>query len=145
MDILTLSGLSPLVLIAIGIALVALESILFSFVLFWIGMACIIVGGYSYFDTSLDLKWQLSLISIISMLLLLLLRAKFIELFLKSKDEKQKDDFLNETGYGIIKGTKVYYKATYWDIDPADNTNYKDGEKVFVLKAQKNTAYIKQV
>lgn len=144
MEAVSLSGLSPLILIAIGIALIALESIFFSFVLFWVGLATIVVGAYSYFDSTLDLKWQLSLIAILSLLLLILLRAKAVELFLKSKDAKQNDNFLNESGYGIIKNSKVFYKATYWDINPEDEHNYVEGDKVFVQKVKKNIAYLKE-
>lgn len=144
METAALSGLSPLVLIAIGIALIAVESIFFSFILFWIGVASIIVGTYSYFDTTLDLKWQLSLIAILSLLLLILLRAKAVELFLKPKDTKQNDNFFNEPGYGVIKDGKVFYKATYWEIDPANNDTYAEGDKVFIQKVHKNIAYLKR-
>lgn len=142
---LAFSGLSPLVLLSIGVLLIALESLFFSFVLFWFGLAFLIVGAISFFDVSLDLKWQLSLVSIISLALLLFLRAKALEMFLKSKEGENNDNFLNETGYGVIKNEKVFYKATYWDIDPACKVTFTDGEKVFVEKAEKNIAFIKKV
>jgi len=145
MENLAFSGLSPLVLLAIGVILIALESLLFSFVLFWFGLAFLIVGGISFFDVTLDLKWQLSLVSIISLALLVLLRAKALNMFLKSKEGENNDNFLNETGYGVIKNGKVFYKATYWEVDPACKITFDDGEKVFVEKAENNIAIIKKI
>ena len=145
MESLAFSGLSPLVLLAIGVILIALESLLFSFVLFWFGLSFLIVGGISYLDVSLDLKWQLSLVAIISLALLVFLRAKALKIFLKSKEGENNDNFLNETGYGVIKNGKVFYKATYWDIDPMCKVTFDDGEKVFVQKAEKNIAFIEKI
>ena len=145
MESLAFSGLSPLVLLSIGVILIALESLIFSFVLFWFGIAFIIVGGISFFDVTLDLKWQLSLVAIISLTLLLLLRAKVLKMFLKSKDGENNDNFLNETGYGVIKNGKIFYKATYWDYDPESKIVFDDGEKVFVEKTENNIAFIKKI
>lgn len=146
MELLTLSGgISPLVLLAVGIALIAIESISFSFILLWIGVAFIIVSGISYAYVDIDLKWQISIISIVSLVLLFALRSKFLKIFLKSKDVEHEDNFLSESGYGVIKNQKVYYKATYWDINPADENSYEDEQKVFVQKTEKNIAYISSI
>ena len=143
MELVTLSGgIAPLVLLAAGIVLIALESILFSFILLWIGVAFIIVSGITYAYIDIDLKWQISIISIVSLILLFALRSKFLKIFLKAKGKEHEDNFLSESGYGVIKNQKVYYKATYWDINPADENSYEDEQKVFVQKTEKNIAYI---
>lgn len=135
-------GVSPLVLFAIGIIFIVLESLFFSFVLLWVGIACFIVSGISFVYVDIDLKWQISLISILSLILLLLLRTKSSKLFLKSKEIEHQDNFLNQSGYGVIKDSKVYFKATYWEIDPSDSNEYKNGQKVFIKKTKKNIAYM---
>ncbi len=73
-----LGGLSPLALITIGLVLVALESLFFSFVFLWIGVACFIVSSITFMYVDIDLKWQISLIAIFSLSLLFLLEAENI-------------------------------------------------------------------
>ncbi|MDQ7068296.1 MAG: nodulation efficiency protein D [Sulfurimonas sp.] len=140
-----LSLISPTILVAIGIGLIALEMISFSFILFWFGLASIIVGGLSLFPIYSDGLWQLASIAIIAMGLLFVLRAKFTKIFLKSKDKEHNDNFLNEKGIGIIKNGKVYYKATYWDIDLENNEVFVDEEKVTVLGTGKGIAHIQKL
>ncbi|CAI6148748.1 MAG: hypothetical protein SPLUMA1_SPLUMAMAG1_00718 [uncultured Sulfurimonas sp.] len=140
-----LNLISPIILIAIGIGLIALEAMIFSFVLFWFGIAAIIVGGLSFFPIYSDGLWQLASIAIIAMVLLLSLRVKATEIFLKSKDKKNNDNFLNEKGVGVIKDGKVYYKATYWNIDLNHTETFEEGEKVTVLGTAKGIADISKL
>lgn len=137
--------ISPLILIAVGIGLIALEALLFSFIVFWFGMATIIVGLLSYLNIFEDGLWQLSTIAILSMLLLFTMRSKALQLFLKSKDQEYNDNFLNEEGVGVIKESNVYYKATNWRIDPMNKDEFKEGEQVHVLSVKKGIATIKKL
>lgn len=141
MQTLILNTISPTILIAIGILLIAAEAATFTFILFWFGIASIIVGIISYIVSFSDGAWQIASIGIIAILLLFFLRTKALYLFLKAKDGEIKDDFLNTKGFGIVKNGKVYYKATFWNCDDIDN--FKDGEKVEVLEAKKNMVKIK--
>jgi len=144
MENLAFSGLSPTILVTIGIILIALESLTFSFVVLWFGVAFIIVGGISYLDPSLDLRWQLSLMALISMTLLSVLRTRAMKMMMKTQGKENNDNFLNSPGYGVIKDGKVYYKATYWDIEPGNKESLSEGDEVYVEKTQNNIAYIKQ-
>jgi len=137
--------ISPLMLIAIGIGLIALEALLFSFVLFWFGVATIIVGVLSYLHIFGDGLWQLSSIAILSMILLFFLRSKVLQLFLKSKDGEHDDNFFNEEGVGVIRNGSLYYKATYWNIDPMNKEKFEDGEQVHVLSINKGIATIEKL
>ena len=75
---------------------------------------------------------------------IILLRKKVLESFLKSKKDIS-DNFLDEKGIGEIKNSKVFYKATYWDIDSKiDKKEFVEGEKVVVLKTHKNQATIEK-
>lgn len=139
-----LSAVDPYNLLAIGVALVALEALIASFILIWFGISFIIVAVISYFVVFSGAVWQLATVSLISIILILVLRKKVVEIFLKSKVEVS-DDYLNEKGIGEIKNSKVFYKGTYWDIDSQlDEKEFIEGEKVEVLKTFKNKATIEK-
>jgi len=140
-----LSLISPTILIAIGLGLIAIEALIFSFVFFWFGLAFIIVGVLTYFSVFADGLWQLSSASVIAIALLLLLRTKSIKLFLETKGKENNDNFLNEKGIGVIKNAKVYYKATYWGINLSNKEVYKEGERVSVLSVAKGIANIEKI
>ncbi|BAK73312.1 conserved hypothetical protein [Arcobacter sp. L] len=139
-----LSAVDPYILLAIGVALIALEALIVSFILIWFGIGFIIVALISYFFIFSGAVWQLAIVSLISLFLILILRKKVLEKFLKSKMEIS-DDFFNEKGIGEIKNSKVFYKGTYWEIDSKlDEKEFKEGEKVVVLKTSRNSATIEK-
>ena len=139
-----LSVIDPYILLAIGVALIALEAVIASFVLIWFGIGFVLTALLSYFLAFNDGIWQIATASIISLILLLMLRKKTLESFLKSK-RNISDNFFDEKGIGEIRESKVFYKATYWDIDSKlDEKEFVDGEKVVVLKTHKNKATIEK-
>lgn len=139
-----LSVIDPYILLAIGVALIALEAVIASFVLVWFGIGFVLTALLSYFLAFNDGIWQIATASIISLILLLMLRKKALESFLKSKKDIS-DNFFDEKGIGEIRNSKVFYKATYWDIDSKlDEKEFLDGEKVVVLKTHKNKATIEK-
>ncbi len=139
-----LDVLDPYILLAIGVALIAFEAVIASFVLIWFGLGFILTALISYIYIFSDGLWQIAIASIFSLILLLLFRKKALESFLKSKKDIS-DNFLDEKGIGEIKNSKVLYKATYWDIDSElDEKEFVEGEKVVVLKTFKNQATIEK-
>lgn len=139
-----LSVIDPYILLAIGVALIAFEAVIASFVLIWFGFGFILTALISYVYIFSDGLWQIAIASIFSLILLLLFRKKALESFLKSKKDIS-DNFLDEKGIGEIKNSKVFYKATYWDIDSTiDEKEFVEGEKVVVLKTFKNKATIEK-
>ena len=139
-----LDVIDPFILLAIGIALIAFEAVIASFILIWFGVGFVVVAIISSLYMFSDGIWQIAAASIISLLLLFLLRKKVLEKFLNSRKDIS-DDFLNEKGIGEIRNSKVFYKATYWDIDSnIDEKEFVEGEKVVVLKTHKNTAIIEK-
>ena len=139
-----LDVIDPFILLAIGIALIAFEAVIASFILIWFGVGFVVVAIISSLYIFSDGIWQIAAASIISLLLLFLLRKKVLEKFLNSRKDIS-DDFLNEKGIGEIRNSKVFYKATYWDIDSnIDEKEFFEGEKVVVLKTHKNTAIIEK-
>ena len=139
-----LDVIDPFILLAIGIALIAFEALIASFILIWFGVGFVVIAIVSSMYMFSDGIWQIAAASIISLLLLFLLRKKVLEKFLNSRKDIS-DDFLNEKGIGEIRNSKVFYKATYWDIDSnIDEKEFVEGEKVVVLKTHKNTATIEK-
>lgn len=146
MDIQILEPIIPMALMGIGIALIAVESFIFSFFVFWFGIGFVLVGILSIFVEFNDGAWQLASVSVIAMILLITLRAKIIDKFLNAKDnQKTIQDFLNESGFGVIKENKVYYKATYWNIEHDEKVTYEDGEEVYVIGTHKGFAKVKRL
>lgn len=138
-----LSVITPEYLIAAGVALIAIEAVVFSFVVFWFGLATVIVGVLSYLFSFNDGLHQLVAIALIAMVLLITLRAKVLERFMKAKGKDHDDDFLNEEGEGIIENGKVYFKATYWKIDSSES--FEEGEKVKVLSTKGASAKVLKI
>lgn len=141
-ETLILNSIAPAILIGAGIALIALEAVVLSFVVIWFGLGSIIIGAISYVIVFNDGIWQLASIAFIAMILLLVLRTKAIKRFLKPKDEEYKDNTYNEKGIGVIKEGKVYYKATYWDVDPRLMEKLEENQKVEVLSVKGSIATI---
>jgi membrane protein implicated in regulation of membrane protease activity len=139
-----LNVIDPYILLAIGVALIAFEAVIASFVLIWFGFGFVLTALISYVYIFSDGVWQIAIASILSLILLILFRKKVLETFLKSR-KNISDNFLDEKGIGEIKNSKVFYKATYWDIDSElDEKEFVEGEKVIVLKTHKNHATIEK-
>lgn len=131
-------------LLAIGIILIALEAVITFFIVIWFGFGFVLVAFISFFYIYSNVIWQLATVSLISMVLIFAFRNKFMKKILESQI-KVSDDFFNEEGIGEIKNSKVFYKGTYWEIDPNINKDdFKEDEKIIVSKIFKNNVTIKK-
>lgn len=138
-----LEPFSPILLIAIGIGLIALEALLLYFVILWFGLALLIVGLASYFIPFENGLWQLGIAAILAFILLFSLRSKVFKRFMRTKGKEPRDDFLNESGEGIIKEGKVYYKATYWKIK--SDATFEENERVRILSTEGASATVEKL
>lgn len=138
-----MESIDPLYLMSVGFILIALEAFTPLFIFLWFGVASIITASLTYFNIISDIKIQIIVIAVLSLLLLFSLRNIMIKKILNMQEKEIKDDFLNVTGEGIIKEGKVYFKATFWNID-SDEENFQEGEKVIVLETFGNSAKIKR-
>jgi len=93
MEITIIEAISPIILMAIGLVLIAFETFVMSFVLIWFGVGFFSVGVLSHHFTFNDGIWQLATVSIVSVLLLFLLRMKFVRYFL---EDDMRDDFWSQ-------------------------------------------------
>jgi len=139
-----LEVINPYILLGIGIVLIGLEAVIASFILIWFGLGFVLTAIFSMFYEFSDGVWQLAVVSMLSLLFIILLRKRFLKKFLDSKEDIT-DNFLDESGIGEIKNSKVFYKGTYWEIDPSvDESSFVEGEKVVVSKTYKNFASIQK-
>jgi len=137
--------ISPLILLSIGIALIASEALVVSFVVFWFGLACLIVAGLTQLNIIDDIQWQLSIIALIAIFLLFTLRTKALKYFLKTDVPENEDNFLDTSGEGVIKENLVYFMATYWKIGNSQKETFEDGETVFVSGTKNGVAFIEKL
>lgn len=138
-----LDPIAPILLIAMGIGLIALEALLLYFVILWFGLALLIVGLASYLIPFGDGLWQLGAAAVLALVLLFSLRSRVFKRFMHAKGKEPHDDFLNESGEGIIKEGKVYYKATYWKIK--SDATFEENERVKVLSTDGASATVEKL
>ncbi|MGE4509912.1 MAG: NfeD family protein [Sulfurimonadaceae bacterium] len=141
-----LEPFAPWVLLGIGIALVAFESFLLSFVALWFGLGCIIMALVSMFVVFEEGVWQLAWASLLALGMLFTLRTRAMEKFLEPAEPVEiREDYLNESGYGVIENGMVHYKATYWTPEHAKGEVFAEGEEVFVAGTHKGRAKISKI
>lgn len=129
--------ISPFLVLAFGVLLIAAELLIGSFFIMFFGMGFLIVGIFGFF---IDMLWyhQILIAAIISVILLFTLKKHIKEKFYNSKDEI-KDDFLNESGEGEVREGMVYFKGTLWRYDG----ELKEGQKVQIIGTRGNKVILK--
>jgi membrane protein implicated in regulation of membrane protease activity len=129
-------------LLAIGILLIALEVLTFSFFLFPIGVGFMIVAMFEFLDLGYESFFpQLATVLIIAFALILFLRKKFIYMIGQSSTIKESQ--VHKSGVGIIEKGQIKFSGTYWNTDD-DLSSYGDGDRVNV-KIIKNRAIISKI
>ncbi len=132
------SGVGFFTLLSIGLALLALEALFFTFIIMWFGIGFLLVAFLELIFPLGNLYIQVALASVVSLLFLILFRKKLLKKF-STPQKEIKDDFFNEAGVGEIKNSKVFYKGTFWELDDSvDSSLYSEGDKVKVLGVKGN-------
>ena len=127
-------------LLALGIVLIGLEALIFSFVLLWIGIGFIVVALLTYIGLFESGYVQIAVAVSIGLVLVLALRKWSMTLINKSEDDTEEK--IHKSGVGVIEGGMIKMDGTYWQSDD-DLSVYKDGDRVEVLDIVKNRAVIK--
>ena len=127
-------------LLALGIVLIGLEALIFSFVLLWIGIGFIVVALLTYIGLFESGYVQIAVAVSIGLVLVLALRKWSMTLINKSEDDTEEK--IHKSGIGTIEGGMIKMDGTYWQSDD-DLSVYKDGDRVEVLDIVKNRAVIK--
>lgn len=131
--------ISPYILLTIGFLFILSELMFGSFYLFFCGLGFIIVAISSFF---IEFTWYFQLVFsvVISVALIFILKKPFKKTINLNSDVK--DDFLNESGEGVVKEGMIYYKGTLWHFEDGLSVKYKDGDVVKISQTKANKAII---
>ncbi|WP_297574515.1 NfeD family protein [uncultured Campylobacter sp.] len=132
-------SLSPLILITLGVIFLFIELITLTFFSIFIAIGFFVVGAVAFF-MEFGILWQLFFVALISLVMTFLLKKPIKKHFNKS-DKTIKDNFLDESGVGVVKNGMIYYKGTFWRID--DIGSFDEGDRVEVLGVDGNRLLIK--
>lgn len=128
-------------LLALGILLVAIEIIFFSFFLFWIGVGFVIVAFISTFILFESPITQVALAFFIGLVLVFLLRKWSMNLVTKTQNSEE--ERVHKSGIGIVDNGLVKMDGTYWKCDD-DLSRYSDGDRVEVVDIVNNRVILKE-
>ena len=124
-------------LVAIGIILIGIEALLFSFVLLWIGIGFLVVAVLSFFTLFDSGYAQIAVAVSIGLLLVLMLRKWSMNLVNKTEDDTEEK--IHKEGIGVVEGGMIRMNGTYWQSDD-DLSGYKEGDRVKVVDIVNNKA-----
>ena len=128
-------------LLALGIILIGIEALIFSFVLLWIGIGFLVVAVISYFEFFDSGYAQIAVAVSIGLVLVLLLRKWSMTLINKTEDDTEEK--IHKSGVGIIEGGMIKMNGTYWQSDD-DLSGFKDGDRVEVIDIVDNKTIIEK-
>lgn len=126
-------------LLAIGIVMIGLEALIFSFFLVWLGVGFVIVAALSYFGLFDSGTAQIATAVSIGLVLVLVLRKWSMNMINKTADDSE--DKIHKGGTGTIDKGMIKLDGTFWQSDD-DLSAYKDGDKVEVVDIINNKAKI---
>ena len=114
-------------LLALGILLIGLEALTFSFVLFFIGIGFVLVSFISYMYTFNDATTQIALAFVFALIFAFALRKTLMSKL--SKSSTKKEERAHVKGVGFVENGTIKFDGTYWQtLD--DLSKYKNGNKV---------------
>lgn len=128
--------ISAYLLLAVAFVLAIIELLIGSFYVIFFALAFLFVGILSLF-LSLNLAWQVILIVLISLISFVVFKKFFKK---NRKEENLKDNFLDESGEGVVQNGMIYYKGTLWQSSEIEGL--KDGDKVRVTGVRANQIQI---
>jgi len=126
-------------LLALGIVLIGLEALIFSFVLLWLGIGFIVVSLLTYIGLFDSAYVQFAVAVSIGLVLVLALRKWSMNLINKSEDNTEEK--IHKGGTGVIDGGMIKMNGTYWQSDD-DLSSFSDGDRVEVVDIVNNKAVL---
>lgn len=124
-------------LLAIGIIIIGLEALVFSFFLVWLGVGFVIVAGLSYFGLFDSGVAQIATSVSIGLVLVFALRTWSMNMVNKSEDDTEEK--VHKSGVGTVSDGMIKMDGTFWQSDD-DLSGYKNGDKVKVIDIINNKA-----
>lgn len=136
-----IEALSSSYLLAIGILLIGLEAITFSFILFFIGLGFVIVSAISYFYDFENILVQFASVFFIAIVFAYLFRDTLLKKI--SKPDNTPEEKTHISGFGYVEDNMIKFDGTYWNsLD--DLSKYKDGDKVEIIEVVDNKVVLKK-
>jgi len=133
--------ISPSYLLAIGILLIGLEALTFSFVVFFVGLGFVVVSGISMLYTFDNGVIQIAVASVIALVSALSLRGYMLEKL--SKPSEAEEERTHISGVGFVEDGTIKFDGTYWKtLD--DISGYKNGDKIEIVDVVNNMVVIKK-
>jgi len=127
-------------LLAIGILLIGLEVLTFSFVLFFLGLGFILIAIVSSLIVFDNGYVQIALAFSIALMTAIALRKNLLERL--SKTSQEKEERAHISGIGYVEDDTVKFDGTYWKT-LNDLSSYENGEKVEVIDVKDNMVVLK--
>lgn len=132
--------MNALIFIIIGVILAIVELLVMDFTFIFFSAGFFITGLLS-FGFHLDWDVQILLSFVLSFVLLIALKRPLKSRFFKP-EEKHEDNFLDESGTGVIKNGMVYFKSTFWKSDEISDLN--EGDRVEILGVKNGQIVVKK-
>ena len=123
-------------LFAIGIVLIGIEALFFSFFLIWIGIGFVLVSVLSYFGLYENGIAQIATACVVGLALVFALRKWSMNMLNKTQDNHT-EERTHIRGTGTIGNGMIEMDGTYWHSDD-DLSGFKDGDKVEVIDVVNN-------
>ena len=128
-------------LLALGILLIGLEALTFTFVLFFLGIGFILVSLISYFYMFDNGAIQVASAFVLALIFALILRKTLMKKLLKPKLDKE--ERAHVSGVGFVEDGSIKFDGTYWKtLD--DISKYKNGDEVQIVDVINNMVVIKK-
>ncbi len=122
-------------LFAIGIVLIGIEALFFSFFLIWIGIGFLLVSVLSYFGLYDNGIAQIATACVIGLALVFALRKWSVNMLNKTQGKPEERAHIR--GIGTVDNGMIKMDGTYWHSDD-DLSGFKDGDKVEVIDVVNN-------
>jgi len=122
-------------LLAVGILLVGIEALFFSFFLVWIGIGFLVVSVLTYIGLYDNGVAQIASACVIGLVLVFALRKWSMNMLNRTQDNSEEK--VHKRGIGIIDNGMIKMDGTYWRSDD-DLSGYQNGDKVEIIDVVNN-------
>ena len=135
-----IEAISVSYLLAIGILLIGLEALIFSFVLFFFGIGFIVVALISQFYLFDNGLVQVAVAFVFALLFAGVFRKNLLQKI--SQESKEVEERAHVSGFGTVEEGMVKFHGTYWK-SVEDISTYEEGSKVEVVDVVDNMVVLK--
>ncbi len=122
-------------LLAVGIVLIGIEALFFSFFLVWVGIGFLVVSALTYTGLYDNGVAQIASACVIGLILVFALRKWSINMLNRTQDNSEGK--VHKRGIGTIDNGMIRMDGTYWQSND-DLSGFQDGDKVEIIDVVNN-------